>query len=172
MFINIDKDKLKDIKENWLWLIMDPWENQSQFGYDEDDVKPVDDIDITSWNAPYMEKLIEEKLSLKHSIIVTDYIKLSPSVFHNSLWVSHGNKYGLSIIKNYMREKKLKKIIYCGFHEQACVLHRNLGLINMSKYFDCYIFLDLVCPFPEPNWEEGIKHQRNGNWYKYIRVTG
>jgi hypothetical protein len=172
MIISLGEQELKHFKTNSLWIIMDPVDNQHNYTGQEGSMKMFDKVNLTAWNRPYLDKIIQAKASLPNCIIATGDIASSPLAFQNSLWISHSNRHALDIVTNYAKERQVKQIVFCGFHEQACILHRDLGYIKMSAMFDCFIFLDLVCPYPTPEWRREIKTQRNSDIYKYITLVG
>ena len=147
-----------------LWIIMDPWENQKQ-------LKPrnlLRNIDIDTHNKVVMDKIISYLPNMRYKIVVSDCIKESPQKLQHLKFILHGSRYPVYYLRKFMHKRSLDTIIYCGFHEQDCVIGRELGYNTMIDYYDCYIAKDLVCPYPRPGYEKAIKRQRDSTRYKYI----
>ena len=170
MLLDFSVEQLRHISNTSLWIIMDPWENQ-QLMLDGTDKKSYE-LPINDWNAIYMKKIFEYMHTMKNKIVVTDDIKDSPDFLKKSLWISHKNSEGLSILNSFMCERNLDSIIYCGFHEQLCIVNRPLGYDIMSSRYNCYIEQNLTCPFPTQNWKEEQLRQRTDKEYKYIDMLG
>lgn len=166
MLLDFSVEQLRHISNTSLWIIMDPWKDQ-QLMLDGTDTKSYE-LPINQWNDIYMQKIFKHMQIMKNKIVVIDDIKKSPNFLKTSLWISHGNSNGFSILNNFMRERNLDSIIYCGFHEQMCIVNRPLGYNNMLSRYNCYIEQNLTCPFPTQNWKEEQLRQRTDKEYKYI----
>lgn len=147
-----------------LWIIMDPWENQKR-------LKPRDllpNIDIDTHNKVVMDKIISYLPNMRYKVVVSDRIDESPQELQHLKFISHASKNLVDYLQKFMHKRSLDTIIYCGFHEQKCIIGRELGYDTMIDYYNCYISTDLVCPYPELGYEERIAQQRASTRYKYI----
>ena len=170
MLINHSLKQLKDISKTSLWIIMDPYDDQGSMVDADGTSHAVPGLSISTWNSPYLTQIFNYTSIMTHKIVVMDDIADSPAYMKKYLWISHSNDDGYTIIANYMKEKNLDKIIYCGFHEQRCIINRPLGYLDMMSEYECYIEWNLSCPFPDKDWRLSQSIQRSAEIYKYINM--
>jgi hypothetical protein len=178
MLLNHSTEQLRNILNTALWIIMDPWKDQSY-----DDILSVEGP-MNQWNGHYINKIFENRHLMENKIVACDDIQGSPDFLQKSFWISHSDPNAYIILDNLMKERNLDSIILCGFHEQMCVLSRPLGYHhinsrrpevgplgyhNPSRY-KLYIEWNLTCPMPRENWREEQLLQRAKEKYKYIDI--
>ena len=162
MLLDYSIEQLKHILNTSLWIICDPWADQSY-----DDMLSVEGP-VNQWNGHYSNKIFENRHLMENKIVICDDIQDSPDFLKKSFWISHSDPDAYSILDNLMQERNLDSIILCGFHEQMCVLSRPLGYHHLPSRYNRYIEWNLTCPFPRENWREEQLLQRAKEKYKYI----
>jgi len=186
MLKQLSKTEIHHLQENALWVIMDPWLKQSESPvyHQADPVMP--GIDIDSWNKIWADKIVEHLPQVKNWLVVCDIghhvrdtlsdipMPIDPRFSHLPI-VEH-RYLEKNMIIDYLPEG-CDSIVYTGFHETMCVLHRNwIGYhkINTENdiHLDKYIALELTCYWPSPVKETrlGRQDQRRDPDYTYIRV--
>ena len=169
MKMNYSHKQLTEISDKSLWIIMDPVKDQESA--DKEFSKEYLGLSLNQWNNECMKKIFEYASHMKNKIVITNDIKDSPDFMRNYLWLKHSNQNGLTILENFIKEKKLDNIIYCGFHEQYCIVARPLGYNNMISKYNCYIEENLSCPWPSKNWRAEQSFQQTSEQYKYIDMA-
>ena len=77
----------------------------------------------------------------------------------------------INVVKKYIKKYNLTNIIYCGFHEQECIINRRTGYKNMSSLgIECYICKDLTCAYPVEGWAKVVNSQRLSPDYRYFNL--
>lgn len=61
-------------------------------------------------------------------------------------------------LRHFMELNKLHNIVYCGFHHGYCILNdKDVGMKELSKFYNCYLKHDLCLTAWEKDWEEADK---------------
>ena len=170
MFVDLNDMALKLLLDNSLWIIVDPWKNQEKR---HPRFVPVHFVpgELNAWNKTVGDKIISYLPSMQHVIVYTDDKNTAPEELQHLDFVLHlPTDYAGSSIDYYMKQNNLRSIIYCGFHEQECIIQRYCGYRNMQVHYECYICEDLVCPYPYNDWQMVVEKQRASELYKYIRL--
>jgi hypothetical protein len=170
MFVDLSDTALKNLLVNSLWIIVDPWTNQEELlpAFVPDHLVPGE---LNAWNKTVGDKITSYLPSMHHVIVYTDDKNTAPEELQNLDFVLHRPKnYAYDSIVKYMKQHNLRSIIYCGFHEQECIIQRYCGYRNMQVHYECYICEDLVCPYPYSDWQMVVEKQRSSEQYKYIRL--
>jgi hypothetical protein len=187
MLQQLSKTEMYNLCETALWVIMDPWESQSKFIHTADPpVKILPGVSIDSWNKKWADKIADYLPKVRNWLVIgdlgyydsdtkTDIPTPIDSRFRHLPILEH-RYLRKNIICRYIPEG-CTSIVYTGFHEQLCVLHRKwVGYhkINTQNdiHLDKYIALELTCHWPSPVEETrlGRQTQRRDPDYKYIRV--
>jgi hypothetical protein len=179
----------KHLCDTALWVIMDPWINQSKLveaAGPNRDTDVLSGYNIDDWNKRWADKIYNFLPRAKNWLVVTDlgyYDKatntdiptpIDPRFSH--LPVVEHRYLGKNMIIDYMPDG-CESIVYTGFHEQMCILHRKyIGYHRINSENDLnlnrYIALELVCHWPSPHLKTRLQRQeqRRARDYKYIRV--
>ena len=170
MFVDLPDTALKNVLANSLWIIVDPWKNQEEL-YAKFVPVHLNPGELNAWNKTVSDKIISYLPSMQHVIVYTDDKNTAPEELQHLDFVLHLPKnYAYNSIVEFMKQKNLRSIIYCGFHEQECIIQRYCGYTNMQVHYECYICEDLVCPYPYNDWQMVVEKQRASELYKYIRL--
>jgi len=171
MFVTLSQEQIAELNENSIWIIMDPWKNQEELFpfWVPANLGPGE---LNDWNSVYMKKIIEYLPKMKYPLVVTTEIDKSPKVLQNLPYVQHyPNKAGPFVVEKYLKRYNLTNIIYCGFHEQECIINRHTGYKNMSDLgIECYICKDLTCAYPVEGWAKVVNSQRLSPNYRYFNL--
>ena len=165
----VDAD-INDLRENALWVIMDPWVNQLS------KINPITTqtflvgVNLNDWNNITMDKIVNYLPKIKYPLVMVDNPTLIIDRLKRYATILHDDPNSLDVLTDYMVKTKLSKIVYCGFHEQHCILTRPLGYETMSKRYECVIASELVCTFPWPEWKKQQTEQREDLRYNYIEI--
>jgi len=170
MFVDLTYTALVNLNVNSLWIIVDPWKNQEALypKFVPDYLAPGE---LNAWNKIVSDKIVNYVPFMEHVIVYTDDKKTAPEELQHLDFVLHlPTDYAGSSIDYYMKQNNLRSIIYCGFHEQECIIQRYCGYRNMQVHYECYICEDLICPYPYIDWQVAVEKQRASEFYKYIRL--
>ena len=170
MFVDLSKSQLAELNETSVWIIMDPWEDQEKL-FPQRLPPNTEPGSLNRWNKLTMDKILAYLPQMKYPLVVTTEIDKSPEVFQNLPYVQHyPKKAGPVLIERHMEKHNLKNIIYCGFHENECIVNRRTGYNHMSSVVDCYICKDLTCVYPLVGWQETVTKQRLSPDYVYFNL--
>ncbi len=170
MFVNLSDIDFQNLLINSLWIIVDPWKNQEELyaKFVPDRLVPGE---LNAWNKTISDKIINYLPHMHHVIVYTDGKNTAPKELqHLDFVLQEPKNYAHNSIVKFMKQKNLRSIIYCGFHEQECIIQRYYGYRNMQVHYECYICEDLVCPYPYHDWQVVVEKQRASEHYKYIRL--
>ena len=171
MFVTFSKAQFEKLNESSVWIIMDPWTDQEKL-FPWRLPPNTEPGSLNRWNKLTMDKILAYLPQMKYPLVVTTEIDKSPEVFQNLPYVQHyPNKAGPVLIERHMEKHNLKNIIYCGFHENECIMNRPTGYPKMSKRgYDCYICKDLTAIYPLVGWKEKVTRTRLSLDYKYFNL--
>jgi hypothetical protein len=128
---------MNEITTHACWIIIDCWENQPL-----EDIKIVPNINEKNYEVA--NKISNYIANVKHSVVSCN-TPVMPQ-FKNLLNVREDQK----MLLDYMKIFNLKSLIYTGFHDGLCIVHKQFtGAKYMSKYVNCFLKNDLVCRIPE-----------------------
>ena len=170
MFEHFTKSQIAGLNERSIWIIMDPWEDQERLfpGRLSPNTEPGL---LNRWNKITMDKILTYLPQMEYPMVVTTEIDKSPAVFQKLPYIQHHPKNaGPYLLARYMDKHDLNNIIYCGFHENECIVNRPTGYNRMSSVVDCYICKDLTCVYPLVGWKETVTRQRRSPDYKYFNL--
>ena len=138
-----DHQLLEHLKNNALWIIMDPW--YPHCGPEDVEAHP----DINERNLVTLEAIADYLPKLKHVVVscgqgqIYSRLKHIPNV-----------KTDIEQVKTVIDRYKIKDIVWVGLHHGRCILNSNLGVKRISSVYpdcSCWIKKDLVCTFPVDN---------------------
>ena len=177
-----------NLHENALWVIMDPWVNQSELlKYAiPGTVNILPGYNINDWNKIWADRIANYLPRVKNWLVITD-LGYHDIVTKKEILSPIDPRFShLPVIEHrYMKKdlicqhlpKDCTSIVYTGFHEHMCVLWRPyIGYNNINKEnninLDKYIALELTCHWPSPDLKIrlGKQSMRRRPEYKYIRV--
>lgn len=166
MLINSDPEFINYLRNNAAWIIMDPHTNIKEYSSTAGSIHP-DVIDIDIWNKSTLDSIVDYLPKVKNWCLVS-YGGLSIDLRLSNVNNIFGTDFNpeLDVFKNWMIEKQLKHVVYTGFHSQMCILKRPLGYNTIKNYYNCFIALDLCCPWPQPRLDlTKIRNQQFGSYH-------
>ena len=105
MLLNYSTEQLGNILNTSLWIIMDPYQDQSY-----DDILSVEGP-MNQWNGHYTNKIFENRHLMENKIVACDDIQDSPDFLKKTFWISHSDPDTYNILDNLMKERNLDSII-------------------------------------------------------------
>jgi len=121
------------------WIIVDCWEQQPL-----EDLKIVPNINERNYEVANNISNAISNLNIKHCLVSCN-ASVMPQ-FKNLLNVKGDQK----MLLDYMKLHNLKSLIYTGFHDGLCIIHKEFtGAKYMYNHVDCFLKSDLVCSIPE-----------------------
>jgi hypothetical protein len=128
-----------DLYKQSCWIIIDCWEQQPS-----EDLSIVPNINELNYQVANNIYNTITNLNIKHCLVSCN-ASVMPQ-FSNLLNVHRSQ----SMLLEYMQMFRLKSLIYTGFHDGLCILHKKYtGAKYMSKHVNCFLKQDLVCRIPE-----------------------
>ena len=141
---------LKRLKNEAVWLIIDPWQNQP---------KPYNNEYVDNVNDYFCKKINEYMYDIKHKFIVLNEKEIVHDTFKSYSKLQHPQ------VKDKIIDNNFKDIVYTGFHHGRCTVDRPVsGAKDMSyENINIYFKKDLLCLLPNDSWlEMDMKSEKYG----------
>ena len=130
---------LQKLKNDAVWLIIDPWETQP---------KPFNNEYVNNINNYYCKKINEYMHDVKHKFVVLDENDTVHEIFKGYPRIQHK-------LLNEKIKDNFDTIVYVGFHHGRCTVDRQgSGARNVSKKYKLYFKENLLCLLPGDSWLE------------------
>lgn len=151
MLINSDPEFINYLRNNAAWIIMDPHIDIKKHSSTANDIH-LDVTDIDDWNKFTFDRIVDYLPKVKNWCLVSyGGLSIDPRLADvNNIFGTDFNP-ELDVFKNWMIKKQLTYVVYTGFHTQMCILNRPLGYDTIKNYYNCFVALDLCCPWPQPH---------------------
>ena len=136
------KVQLKRLKNEAVWLIIDPWQTQP---------KPHNNEYVDNVNDYFCKKINEYMHDVKHKFIVLDEKDIAHDTFKSYPKLQH------HYVKDKIIDSDFKDIVYTGFHHGRCTIDRPVsGAKDMhtKTKLNIYFKKDLLCLLPDDSWLE------------------
>ena len=133
---------MKRLKNEAVWLIIDPWQTQP---------KPHNNEYIDNVNDYFCKKINEYMHDVKHKFIVLDENDIVHDTFKSYPKLQHRH------VKDKIINSGFKDIVYTGFHHGRCTIDRPVsGAKDMytKTKLNIYFKKDLLCLLPDDSWLE------------------
>lgn len=138
---------LRKLKNEAIWLIIDPWQTQPG---------PYDGEYIDNVNDYFCKKINEYMHDVKHKFIVLNEKEEAHETFKSYSRIQHPH------VKDKILDKNFKDIVYTGFHHGRCTIDRavsgakDMFYVKTKQSLDINIYFkrDLLCLLPHDSWLE------------------
>ena len=130
---------LQKLKNEAVWLIIDPWKVQP---------KLIDDEYVKNINNYYCNKIDEYMCDVKNKFVVLNENETVHEIFRDYPRIQH--KFVNDEIKD-----KFTTIVYVGFHHGRCTIDKpGSGAKYMYQIYKIYFIENLLCLLPGDSWIE------------------
>ena len=138
---------LKRLKNEAVWLIIDPWQTQP---------KPHNSEYVDNVNDYFCKKINEYMHDVKHKFIVLNEKEVVHDIFKSYSKLQHPH------VKDKIIDNDFKDIVYTGFHHGRCTIDRPVSGAKDMSYtktkqsldINIYFKKDLLCLLPNDSWLE------------------
>ena len=132
---------LKRLKNEAIWLIIDPWQTQPG---------PFDGEYVDNINDYFCKKINEYMHDVKHKFIVLNEKDEMHETFKSYPKLQHPH------VKDKILDENFKDIVYTGFHHGRCTIDRPVSGAKDMSYTNINIYFkrDLLCLLPDDSWLE------------------
>ena len=130
---------LQKLKNEAVWLIIDPWEKQP---------KPYDNEYVSNINNYYCNKIDEYMHDVNHKFIVLEENETVHETFKGYPRIQH------QFVNEEIKDK-FDTIVYVGFHHGRCTIDKpKSGAKYMHENYKVYFKENLLCLLPGDSWVE------------------